>query len=61
VASYSSAVPSKHNTSVRGFGFKGTGVGVEEDGSVVIAEEPGQQRQRTAVGIYVGNERLHIL
>lgn len=60
MASYSSAVPSKHNTSVRDFCFKGTGVGVEEDGSVVMAEELGQG-QRTVVGIYVGNERLQIL
>ena len=45
VASYSSDVPSKHNTSVRGFQFEGTGAGVEEHGSVVIAEELGQQEQ----------------
>jgi hypothetical protein len=64
VSSYSFPVPSKHSTSVRGFRFisapKGTGAGVEEDGSALIAEGLWRQGQREAVEIYIGREGLPV-
>ena len=64
MSSYSFPVPSKHSTSVRGFRFisapKGTGAGVEEDGSALIAEGLWRQGQRAAVEIYVGREGLPV-
>lgn len=57
-------MPSKHSTSVRGFRFisapKGTGAGVEEDGSGLIAEGLWREGQRAAVEIYVGREDLPV-
>ena len=49
---------------MRGFRFisapKGTGAGVEEDGSALIAEGLWRQGQRAAVEIYVGREGLPV-